>query len=113
MGERTSLVLHEGMTGLLEDVFINVKNRSVSITADLEIPRGGAGGAILAQGGRFGGWALHLQGGKLVYTYNFLGLEPHVGRVPESGAARPGHRADGVRLRRRGDRQGRGRDALP
>jgi len=75
MGERTSLVLHQGMTGLLEDVFINVKNRSVSITAELEIPPGGAGGAILAQGGRFGGWALHLQGGKFVYTYNYLGLE--------------------------------------
>jgi arylsulfatase len=75
MGERNSLVLHEGMTGMLEDVFISVKNRSVSITADLVVPRGGGGGAILAQGGRFGGWALHLRKGKLVYSYNFLGME--------------------------------------
>jgi arylsulfatase len=75
MGERTSLVLHEGMTGILEDVFINVKNRSSSVTADLVVPRGGGNGAILVQGGRFGGWALHLKGGKLVYSYNFLGLE--------------------------------------
>ncbi|HET8723874.1 MAG TPA: arylsulfatase [Anaeromyxobacteraceae bacterium] len=75
MGQRTSLELHEGMTGLLEDVFINVKNRSVSITADLDVPDGGGGGAILAQGGRFGGWALHLRRGKLVYSYNFLGME--------------------------------------
>jgi len=75
MGDRTSLTLHEGMTGLLEDAFINVKNRSVTITADLEVPKGGANGVIIAQGGRFGGWCLHMKGGKLAYTYNYLGLQ--------------------------------------
>jgi hypothetical protein len=74
MGDRTSLTLHAGMTGMSENAFINVKNRSVTITADLEIPRGGANGAILCQGGRFGGWSLHLKGGRPAYTYNFLGL---------------------------------------
>jgi arylsulfatase len=38
-------------------------------------PQGGANGVILAQGGRFGGWSLHLKGGKPAYTYNFLGLQ--------------------------------------
>jgi arylsulfatase len=52
-----------------------VKNRSVSITATLEIPKGGANGVILAQGGRFGGWSLHMKGGRLAYTYNYLGLK--------------------------------------
>jgi arylsulfatase len=75
MGERSSLVLHAGMTGLLEDVFLNVKNRSVAVTADLVVPKGGGNGVLLAQGGRFGGWAVHLKKGKLVYSYNFLGLE--------------------------------------
>ncbi|HET8732379.1 MAG TPA: arylsulfatase [Anaeromyxobacteraceae bacterium] len=75
MGERTSLTLYPGMIGLLEDVFMSVKNRSVSVTADLVVPRGGGGGAILAQGGRFGGWALHMKDGRLVYSYNYLGLE--------------------------------------
>jgi arylsulfatase A-like enzyme len=75
MGERTSLTLHAGMKGLMEDAFINVKNRSVSVTADLDVPRAGASGVILAQGGRFGGWSLHLRNGKLAYSYNYVGLE--------------------------------------
>jgi arylsulfatase len=75
MGERTSLTVFEGMTGMLEDAFINVKNRSVSITAELGIPAGGANGVLLAQGGRFGGWSLHVRDGRLAYTYNWLGLE--------------------------------------
>jgi len=75
MGDRMSLTLHAGMTGMSENAFINVKNRSVTITADLDVPKGGANGVILAQGGRFGGWSLYLKGGKPVYTYNFLGLK--------------------------------------
>ena len=63
------------MTGMSENAFINVKNRSVTITADLEVPKGGANGVILAQGGRFGGWSLYVKGGKPVYTYNFLGMQ--------------------------------------
>ena len=75
MGDRTSLTLHAGMKGMSENVFLNVKNRSLRITADVEIPKGGANGVILAQGGRFGGWSLYLKGGKPTYTYNFLGLQ--------------------------------------
>lgn len=75
MGDRMSLTLHEGMTGMTEDVFISVKNRSFSVTADLEVPAEGANGVILVQGGRFGGWSLYLKAGKLAFTYNFLGLE--------------------------------------
>ena len=75
MGKRTSLTLHEGMTGMLENAFINVKNRSHMITAEVEIPRGGANGVILAQAGRFGGWALYLKNGTPTYLYNLAGLE--------------------------------------
>lgn len=75
MGERTSLTLSEGMVGMSENVFINIKNRSLSITADLEIPQGGANGVIIAQAGRFGGWSLYLKDGKPTYCYNFLGLQ--------------------------------------
>ncbi len=74
MAGRTSLTVHEGMIGMSENVFINIKNRSHTITADVEIPKGGANGAILAQAGRFGGWSLYLKDGKPTYTYNFLGL---------------------------------------
>ncbi len=75
MGDRMSLTLHAGMTGMTEDAFINVKNRSFSITADLEIPPGGANGVVVVQGGRFGGWSFYVKDGKLAYTYNFLGLQ--------------------------------------
>jgi len=75
MGGRTSLTLAEGMTGMMENVFLNVKNKSVTITAEVEVPESGANGAILVQGGRFGGWALYVKDGRPAYDYNFLGME--------------------------------------
>src|SRR6266436_1474105 len=75
MAGRTSLTVYQGMTGMSENVFINVKNRSHTITAEVEIPKNGANGVILAQAGRFGGWSLYLKDGKPTYTYNWLGLQ--------------------------------------
>ena len=75
MQGRTSLTLGEGMTGMLEGVFINVKNRSSTITAEVDVPAGGGNGTILAQGGRFGGWSLYVKDGVPGYHYNFLGLQ--------------------------------------
>jgi arylsulfatase len=75
MGGRTSLTVYEGMIGMTENVFISIKNRSHSVTADVEIPEGGASGVLLSQAGRFGGWSLYLKDGKPTYAYNFLGLQ--------------------------------------
>jgi arylsulfatase len=75
MGKRTSLTLAEGMTGMMESVFINVKNRSKTITAEVEVPSGGGHGTVIAQGGRFGGWSLYVKNGVPAYDYNFLGLQ--------------------------------------
>jgi len=75
MAGRTSLTVYQGMIGMSENVFINVKNRSHTITAEVEVPQGGANGVILAQAGRFGGWSLYLKDGKLTYSYNWLGLK--------------------------------------
>jgi len=58
-----------------ENVFINIKNRSFSINADVQIPEGAANGVIIAQAGRFGGWSLYLKEGKPMFVYNFLGLQ--------------------------------------
>jgi len=77
MGDRMSLTLYDGMDGMLENTFINVKNRSKTITAKIEVPNGGANGVILGQGGRFGGWSLYVKDGKPAYTYNFLGLSQY------------------------------------
>ncbi|MGA3114111.1 MAG: arylsulfatase [Syntrophobacteraceae bacterium] len=75
MAGRTSLTVYEGMKGMSENVFINTKNRTHMITAEVNIPKGGAKGVILAQGGRFGGWSLYLKAGMPVYAYNWLGLK--------------------------------------
>lgn len=88
MGDRTTLTLSTGMVGMSEGVFINIKNRSFSITADVEIPQGGADGVILAQAGRFGGWSLYVKSGKPMFCYNFLGLESTT--VAADAALQPG-----------------------
>jgi arylsulfatase len=88
MGGRTSMTLAEGMTGMMESVFINVKNRSKTITADVSVPEGGANGTILAQGGRFGGWSLYVKDGVPAYEYNFLGLRQT--RIAASEPLAPG-----------------------
>jgi arylsulfatase len=76
MAGRTSLVLAEGMTGMTENVFLNIKNKSKTITAEIDVPEGReANGIIMVQGGRFGGWALYVKDGIPAYDYNFLGLE--------------------------------------
>jgi arylsulfatase len=77
MAGRTSLTLYDGMTGMLENAFVNVKNRSKSIVAELEIPEGGARGVVLAQAGRFGGWSLYFQDGRPAYAYNWVGRETY------------------------------------
>jgi arylsulfatase len=76
MGSRTSLTVYPGMAAMSENSFINIKNRSFAVTADLALARGeAANGAILAQGGRFGGWSLYLKDGRPGFTYNFLNME--------------------------------------
>jgi arylsulfatase len=95
MDGRNTLTLHAGMKGMSENVFINVKDTSHTITAEVEVPRGKANGVILAQGGRFGGWSLYLDNGKPTYTYNFLGLERTTVQAPAAlGAGRSTVRFD-------------------
>src|SRR5262249_21228528 len=84
MAGRTSLTVYEGMSGLTENVFINVKNRSYTITAEVDTPEGGANGVILCQAGRFGGWSLYVKGGKPMYAYNWLGLQRYTVAAAEA-----------------------------
>ena len=75
MEGRTTLNLYSGMIGMTENVFINIKNRSFAITADVDVKDADVNGVVLAQGGRFGGWVLYVRNGKPIYDYNFLGLQ--------------------------------------
>jgi arylsulfatase len=88
MGDRTSLTVYEGMTGMMENAFINVKNRSHSITAEVEVPSGAANGVVIAQAGRFAGWSLYFKDGKPAYAYNFIGRQIYT--VSASEAVAPG-----------------------
>ena len=74
MGKRTSVTYGEGMKGMGTDVFIDLRNKSYTITAEIEVTNAG-NGVIVCQGGRFGGLSFYLKNGKPAFTYNFLGLE--------------------------------------
>ncbi|HEV2842994.1 MAG TPA: arylsulfatase, partial [Chthoniobacterales bacterium] len=74
LGGRKSLTVYPGMTGMLENAFINVKGVRHTITAEVELKDGNAGGVILAQAGYFGGWALYMKDGKPRHEYNYFAL---------------------------------------
>jgi arylsulfatase len=71
----TQQLLFDGMGRLSENSVLNVKNKSHSVTAEIEVPDGGADGVIIAQGGAFGGWSLYLRDGCPRYCYNLFGMQ--------------------------------------
>jgi arylsulfatase A-like enzyme len=50
-------------------------NRSYVITADVEVPQGGAEGMLMTDGGRFAGYGFYLLKGRPVFTWNLIQLE--------------------------------------
>jgi arylsulfatase A-like enzyme len=68
-------LLYGGMGRLSENSVVSIKNKSHAITAEIEVPKGGAQGVIVAQGGSIGGWSLYLKDGKPRYCYNLLGIQ--------------------------------------
>ena len=75
MAGRKSLTVYDGMFSIPENAFINIKNSSFSITADVVATDQPVNGVLVAQGGRFGGWSLYVKDGKPTFHYNFLGLK--------------------------------------
>jgi arylsulfatase A-like enzyme len=72
---RTEFTYSGEVSGLPDGSAPNLLTKSFSITADVEIPKGGAEGMLNTLGGRFGGYGLYLVKGKPVFTYNLLALE--------------------------------------
>jgi arylsulfatase len=72
-----SQLLFRGMKRLSESSVVNVKNKSHAVTAEIVVPDGGGSGALIAQGGQYGGWALYMHEGLLAYCYNTFGVELH------------------------------------
>jgi arylsulfatase A-like enzyme len=71
----TSQTLYPGMRRLKEDAVIVLKNKSHTISAAIDVPKTGADGVLVAQGGTYGGWSVYATGGRLAYCYNVLGLD--------------------------------------
>ena len=63
------------VTGIPYSAAPSPLNTSYTITADIEVPQGGADGMIVTDGGRFGGYGMYLLKGKPVFTWNLLDLK--------------------------------------
>ncbi len=70
-----SQLFFPGMGRLSESSVVSIKNKSFSVTSNLEVPETGASGVIIAQGGRFGGWAVYAKDSKVSFVYNVLGIQ--------------------------------------
>ncbi len=89
-----------------EEAAVNVRNRSHRITAEVDVPDGGAEGILLAQGSTLGGYALFVLDRRLHYVHNFVGLEVH--RITSSTDLPAGRHTLGFRFDKTGEHQGRG-----
>ncbi len=79
-----SQLFFAGMGRLSENSVVNIKNKSFSVTAEVEVPNEGADGVIIAQGGRFGGWSVYTHNGKAKFVYNVLGIETFITEATET-----------------------------
>ena len=70
-----SLTVYPGMTGMMENAFINVKGVHHTVTAEVEVPDDKTSGVIIAQAGYFGGWTLYMKQGRVHHEYNWFALE--------------------------------------
>lgn len=87
MEGRTSVTYGEGMKGMGVDIFIDLRNTSYTIKAEVELVAPGEG-VIVCQGGRFGGLSFFFKEGKPVFCYNFLGMEST--HITANHALKPG-----------------------
>jgi arylsulfatase len=85
---RTSLTVYEGMVGMKENAFINTKNSSYSVTADVEVPNSGVSGVLLAQGGMHAGWSFYMKDSRPKFAYNYLGNVTTIGTTERLRAGR-------------------------
>ena len=71
---RTEFTYYDGMHRIPEGTAPDFKNKSYTVTAELEIVEGDSDGVIATQGGRFGGWGLYVHEGRPKFVYNLANL---------------------------------------
>jgi arylsulfatase A-like enzyme len=81
---RTEFTYSSEMSGLPDGSAPNTLAKSYAITAEVEVPAGGAEGMLNTLGGRFGGYGLYMLKGKPVFAYNLLGVEHFRWEGPEA-----------------------------
>jgi len=92
---RTVFTYSGELSGVPASAAPSILNKSYTITAEVEIPEGGAEGMIVTEGGRFGGYGLFLskgvaglRSGKPVFLYNLLNLKRTIWAGPELSAGK-------------------------
>lgn len=70
--QRDSAVYYPGTQAVPQNTTVNVLNRPHSITAEVEIEKGGSEGVLISQGGVEGGYSFYMKEGKLHYAHNYL-----------------------------------------
>ena len=81
---RTEFVYTRPMVGLPQGDSPFLLNASYTITADIDVPQGGAEGMILTSGGRFAGYGFYLLKGKPVFLWNLVNLKRVKWEGPEA-----------------------------
>jgi arylsulfatase len=71
-GARSTYTYYPGTQEVPVNAAAKIINRPHSITADVEVPSGGAQGVLISQGGIDGGYTLFVKDGKLQYVYNYV-----------------------------------------
>ncbi len=99
-------VFYPGGAPQFEYTAINVKDRSHTITADVEIPTDGAEGVLLAHGSWFAGYSFYVKDGRLAYAHNCMGLAEY--RVDAAERIAPGRHVLAFAFTRTGPHRGRG-----
>jgi hypothetical protein len=87
---RSTFTYYPGTIRVPEGAAPNVRNKDFNVTAEVEIPEGGAEGVLVTQGGRFGGWGLLLMDGKPEFDYAFSNQPQHKYRVTSKEKPAPG-----------------------
>ena len=103
-----SQLLFRGMKRLSEGSVVNIKNKSHAVTAEVVVPDGGGHGALIAQGGRYGGWSLYLHEGRLAYCYNTFGVQ--LAKIYSDAVVEPGEHQVRMEFTYDGGGLGRGGD---
>ncbi len=90
---RTTFTYSGELSGVPPSSAPNILDKDYTITANVDIPEGGAEGMIVTEGGRFGGYGLFLskgemgvRHGKVVFLYNLLDLKRTIWEGPELSA---------------------------